>query len=1107
MILVDVDMKPLRGYAQDLDLIDRIQKAERKTFPKAESLDIKQESRKANTELIVVLADTEKSLAAYMLYARLHKITLLHKVYSARPEPAPNPAMKRVVHRLTARCCHWTAAVVTLGLLLADCVGATPGIALPINSQVPPVARVSEPYQFVFSASTFVSSSSSLQYALSNGPDWLQLDSSTRTFLGTPGKNDVGSVNFSLEATDTGGSSTMPVTFIVTSNPGPELGIPIAQQLSAFGTFSEPNSLLLYPSSPVMLSFTTETFTNTNDNTVYYAICANNTPLPSWLSFDASHLQLTGTIPSFTSPTELPQTFGIHLTASDVIGFSGAIASLQLVITNHELTFGVAGLTIDTSPGKSVNFSGIKSSLRLDGNPVQSYELDEIVANSPVWLSFDPQSLVFSGMPPDDVSSQNFSVSAVDIYGDIANTTISISVAGSSDFFKGTIGTVQATIGSAFSYKFNEGLFAAPDLKFSVVLGNTSQWLSFNENTLVLSGQIPRNLQGQDDQLVLIASNGFQTQTQNFTISLVSSPRSASGSAATVTTSGATAVSSSPTQTGLNIISSKTISKSTIAAAVVVPIIVLFGALLLLCWISKRRRKNGQGYYLDVVRRQISRPYLQRPEKPLEPSQEILFGHKRISSNAPQIGDVKRASRFAASYEGMRQSRDSENWPIRSITENEKRGSLRGHEGQGGDSTVKTIHTEVSRNLPILSATASRLYRQASFTSAQDSIYGYPKIRNSIRSNFSHGLGHGRRIGSSDRRSLGSPTFSGVAKSWRNTSLGANGVYRWPIPPVHSYLVSTESLDEDTVEPQNPIHPSLRPPLMPTRNNQIPNQVRPSRHRESPLFAGRCSSTRESGRYPRAKMPMSPPLEIYSEERPTSSSSNKENDKRLFKGDSGSSPELYINNTGLEKSDVQRNASSGQRKGLMMLGLIPQRSLSRASSQCLPLEYQQEQIHVRKRNDKHRTPSASPHKPGSRLRIPIHRLHFQSSKSSLSSSHRYGSTKGSDPQSDVGEDLIEESEDGEERKWEHPGLSNPLRSNESLVSELKVQGLNWTKEDGVLQPGGSGNPQDTGEGSGSGADGPGIVLGDRSRRVSVVEEGLARGRDVERSKQGGTAFI
>ncbi|MCJ1389247.1 hypothetical protein MMC18_002103 [Xylographa bjoerkii] len=851
-----------------------------------------------------------------------------------------------------------------------------------------------------------------------------------------------------------------------------------------------------------------DTFTNTNDETVYYAICANNTPLPSWLSFDASQLQLTGTTPDFTSPTELPQTFGIKLTASDVVGFSGAIASVQLVVTSHELTFGAAMLTIDASPGKPVNFAGVQTSLTLDKKPIQSYQLEEILADSPVWLYFDPQSLAFSGIPPETVTSQNFSVTAVDIYDDTANATISISVAGSSDLFRGTIGAAQATIGSSFKYRLNESLFAASDLDISVTLGNTSEWLSFDENTLVLSGQVPSSLKPQEDQLVLIASNGIQTQAQNFTISLVRGPPSASRSAATAITPAATAISSSPTQTSLNMISSKSINGSTIAAAVVVPILVLVMASLLLCWISRRRRKNGQGYYLDVARRQISRPYLQRPENPLEPSQEILFGHKRISSNAPQIGDVRRASRFLAPYEGMRQSRGSDHWPIRLMPENEKRGSLRSIESQGGANTQKTGHAEFSRNLPIIPTTASRLHRQPSYTGIQDSTYSYHKIRNSLRSNFSHGLGHGQKIGNSDRRSLGSPTFSGVTTSWRNTAISTSGPYKWPIPPVHHYMTSTESLEEDAVEPQNPIHPSLRPALMPVRANHIQNHIRPSRHRESPLFAGRCSSTRESGKYARTRSRMSPPLESYSEERPTStSSSNKENGNEIFKEDGGSSRGNENSTTSQENSDVLGNASSGQRKGLMMLGLIPQRSLSRASSQCLPLEYQQEQIHVRKRNGQHRTPSASPHKLSSRLRVPIHRLRFQSSKSSLGSSHRYGSTKESDHQSDVGEDLIEESEDGAERKWEHPGLSNPLRSNESLVSELKVQGLTWTKGEDTAQDSGTGERLEIGDGSGSGAKGPRIVLGDRSQRVSVVDEELTRGREVGRSRKRDSAFI
>jgi hypothetical protein len=67
--------------------------------------------------------------------------------------------------------------------LFAALAIAAPTITFPINSQVPPVARVSMPFMFTFSASTF-SGSSSLDYTLSSAPTWLSLDGSTRTLLG-----------------------------------------------------------------------------------------------------------------------------------------------------------------------------------------------------------------------------------------------------------------------------------------------------------------------------------------------------------------------------------------------------------------------------------------------------------------------------------------------------------------------------------------------------------------------------------------------------------------------------------------------------------------------------------------------------------------------------------------------------------------------------------------------------------------------------------------------------------------------------------------------------------------------------------------------------------
>src|SRR5437868_441131 len=78
-----------------------------------------------------------------------------------------------------------------LGAILASVVAALPSIDFPLNSQVPTIARVSQPFSYTYPKSTF-SSTLPITYTLSNGPKWLSLDSATRTLSGTPSKEEVG---------------------------------------------------------------------------------------------------------------------------------------------------------------------------------------------------------------------------------------------------------------------------------------------------------------------------------------------------------------------------------------------------------------------------------------------------------------------------------------------------------------------------------------------------------------------------------------------------------------------------------------------------------------------------------------------------------------------------------------------------------------------------------------------------------------------------------------------------------------------------------------------------------------------------------------------------
>ncbi|MCJ1475310.1 hypothetical protein MMC13_003972 [Lambiella insularis] len=995
------------------------------------------------------------------------------------------------MHKPAAGRFHWKP-IGALLFLLATGSSAAPDAAFPINSQVPPVARVARPYQFVFSSSTFTSSSTTLQYVLSNAPKWLQLDSTTRAFYGTPDTKDVGPAEFNLIATDATGSTSMPITLFVSADAGPGLGVPISQQLAALGTFSQPDDLLFYPSSPIMVSFRQDTFSNTNDETVYYAICTNNTPLPSWIAFDASRLQLSGITPDVTSPTELPQRFVILLMASDVVGFSAAVASFQIVVTSHELTFGEAAPNINASPGKPVNFTGLQKSLVLDQQPIRSYQLNGITADLPHWLSLDPQSLAISGTPPANAISQDCLVTANDSYGDTAQTTIFVSVSGSESLIKGGIGTIEAKIGSDFSYSFNQSLFVGPGLKINVSLGNMSHWLSFDSGTLLLSGQVPSDLYPQQDQLELIASKGTQNQTQNFMLSLVSGDvsigsNSTSSATSDVAAPSAIATSGSPPQTGLNMISTTQVNGRIIALAVVLSVAISCLAVLFLWWLRRRLKRKARGSYLDAMRRQISRPYMQTLEEPFEKSTDD-HARQNFSSNWPEIPRFNRMSFLASIPGAKRQSQSSEHRSKQQATEISRDDENPFCSTITSASVLPRLQGQQSLRRNTAKLPSCRLSGFGYGVTAEDfhSAQVYPRqTKHFSRSTSLRSMGHGKSRGSIDPPSTGSPTFSGARKPWPNQARSSAGstacgtLEMFPTPP-----------DNAIVRDDTPGRFSR------SSRNRYP--------RDHVFFSGRDSSNHESRISNKMKYLLGPRLESYSEARPQSSGSNKENTISVLLEDDASGNEHDLDPAHDSESTVLRDASSsGQRKGMMMQGLIAP-SLSRASSQALPLYHPLGQIHVRKRSFKHRAPpSPSPNPSTSRYSSSSGRLQVQRSKSSLTSSWRLGSANENEPLSDGGDGLLEgtDQEVGKARKHPHP-----LRSHESLGGEYRVEKLNLSRGKKTAGAGARG-ASNTRDGSGSAGEGSRIVLGQRSKRVSVVDEGLVRGREAGRSRRAEKAFV
>ena len=517
-------------------------------------------------------------------------------------------------------------------LALSSLIRATPSINLLINAQVPPVAQVNQPYYFVFAPSTF-SDTSSINYSLSNSTDWLQLNGSNRTFYGNPGPQDVGSSVVMLVATDDTGSVSMPVTLVVSEDSGPGLGTPVAAQLPAYGAFSSPDSLLLTPETALFLMFSNNTFTNTNENTSYYAKSADNTPLPSWVIFNSANLSFSGQVPQATSPSELPMIVGIKLTASNVIGFAQAVAPFQLVIQSHLFAFGNNMQIINVTPGSPVTY-GLLGDLSLDSQPVSASDVKQASTDAPPWLSLDQSSLVLSGTPPANVSEQNFTVSATDHYGDPASTIVLLQLAANSSLdILMPFPTLNATIGASFNYSLNASLACDPNdagVNISINPGAAAGWLTYNRTAMALQGNVPGSLKPQSVEVTVTANQGNLSQSENLNLIVGCAngtkcpDTNSSGAGRNTTTAGA---------------SSMEVSKNRgwIAAAVIVPVFAVIAALLLLCCCCRRKCQ------LRIKFEEKKKKFKVKREKQKEERKEKEDEMKKKKISGPQQGDDDRS--------------------------------------------------------------------------------------------------------------------------------------------------------------------------------------------------------------------------------------------------------------------------------------------------------------------------------------------------------------------------------------------------------------------------------------------------------------------------------
>jgi axial budding pattern protein 2 len=479
-------------------------------------------------------------------------------------------------------------------LLLDTLVDATPRIAYPINAQVPPVARIAESFSFSFSSSTFASDYP-ISYSLENtDATWLSLDGSTRTLSGTPPNEDANTAPYiGIVATDATGSVYMNTTLVISSDPAPVVNVPLSSQLASFGAHSAPSSILFYPSTPFNFSFDIDTFTVVGPTTGlnYYAVTLENTPLPSWITFNGSELSFRGETPDYFSLVQPPQTFGFQLIASRVLGFSGVSIPFNIVVGNHVLAFKDTTIMANATVGTGFEFNGLSGGLTLNGDVINGTQLSSVTADTPSWLLFDNTTFVLSGTPSSEAVLTNVTITAVDPFGDIANTTIYINITG--HLFTSTLTALNATIGVYFSKDLSTSILNVKDVDVTAQFSPITDWLSFNSQTLILSGQVPSHAQPSIIKVTLNATSRTSrlSDVQSFELKIVSAMTNSATSSSSGTQSSRRPSSTTVTNNSKES-SSNRISKGAIVAAVAVPIVVLLVSLLLCVCCMRRRRKD-----------------------------------------------------------------------------------------------------------------------------------------------------------------------------------------------------------------------------------------------------------------------------------------------------------------------------------------------------------------------------------------------------------------------------------------------------------------------------------------------------------------------------------
>lgn len=314
-------------------------------------------------------------------------------------------------------------------------------------------------------------------------PAWLTFNAATKTFSGTPGNSDVGSISIKVTASD--GDASVSTTFtlnVVLANDAPQVsGVVPPQSVAQDGSFSLliPPGLFIDPDG---------------DTLTLSATLADGSALPAWLTFNPVTRTFSGT-PGNADVGNL----SIKITAIDP-GNASVSTTFALTVTNVN-DAPVIGSTIapqNIAQAGSLNFTVPAGTfIDPDGDPLT---LSATLADGsalPAWLQFDPATRTFSGTPGNaDVGLIGIKLTATDPSNASVSTTFALIVTNVNDapVVGAPVPPQSIPQDGSLNFTLPAGTFVDPDgdtLTLSATQADGSAlpaWLTFNPATGTFSG-------------------------------------------------------------------------------------------------------------------------------------------------------------------------------------------------------------------------------------------------------------------------------------------------------------------------------------------------------------------------------------------------------------------------------------------------------------------------------------------------------------------------------------------------------------------------------------------------------------------------------------------